>query len=356
MYRRVPVGAVIATALLVLAACSSTTGPNSSTAPQSSTPGATASASDAPDPAVLAAVKGKTVVLINGDNADAFFLSIWAGAKAEAEKYQLKFSEQAPNTYDYTLQAPLLVDAIAQKPDGIILSPDSHTAFAANLQTAADMGIPIVGVNTSQTSENDNPNYLSFHGSDSILLGQMAAEAMLPMVDAKAKLTVINSVPGNVGTMKREKGFTDTIAAKAPGITFLPTVFDNNDVAQANSMTRDQLIANPDLAGIYAVDAFTGQGVGNAVKGLNLQGKVKVVAIDALPSEIQLMKDGIIQALIAQQPYQMGVHAVDNLVKYWTGKKDQIVRSDILPPIIVTPANMNDPDIMNKVIYAANKP
>lgn len=338
MRKLVGVGAAVAVTALALSGCSGN--------------------SQAAQPSASAAnpLAGKTIALINGDNADPFFLSIWAGAQAEAKKYGLTLNEQAPTAYDYTAQVPLFNDAVAQQASGIILSPDSHTAYEAAYQTAKQQNIPVVDVNTTQKSEKDNPNVLAFLGSDPTLLGQLAAKQMAPLVDKTATVTVINSVAGNVGEMARGNGFMDTIKQDQPGMKILPMQFDSNDIAKANSIARDEIQANPDLQGIYGVDSFTGQGVGNAVKSLGKAGKVKVVAIDAEPQEIQLMKDGVIQALIAQQPYQMGVQAVDDLVTALTGKTSQIQRSTILGPIAVTPQNMNTPKIKNTVIYAANKP
>lgn len=303
-----------------------------------------------------AAVAGKTIALINGDNADPFFLSIWSGAKAEAAKFGLKLTEQAPTTYDYTQQVPLFNDAIAQQVAGIILSPDSHTAYQAAYQTAKQQKIPVVDVNTTQKNEKDNPDVLAFLGTDPALLGQLAAKQMAPLVGETGLVSVINSVAGNVGEQLRGSGFMDTIKQNDPNMSLLPEQYDLDDVSKANSIATDEIQANPQLKGIYAVDSFTGQGVGNAIKSLGKAGAVKLVAIDAEPQEIDLMRAGVVQALIAQQPYQMGVHAVDDLVAAIEGKPSTIQRSEILNPIAVTPQNMDSAQVKNTVIYAANKP
>ncbi|WP_138445408.1 substrate-binding domain-containing protein [Sinomonas susongensis] len=299
---------------------------------------------------------GKTIALVNGDNSDPFFFSIWAGAQAEAKKKGINLVEQAPTTYDYTQQVPLFNDEVAKQVAGIILSPDSNTAYKAAYDTAHQANVPVVDVNTTQKNQSDNPNVLAFLGSDPVLLGQLAAKQMEPLVNQNGLVSVINSVAGSVGSQMRGSGFMDTIKQNDPQMKLLPGQYDLDDISKANSMARDEIQANPDLKGIYAVDSFTGQGVGNAIKSLGKAGTVKLVAIDAEPQEMQLMKDGVIQALIAQQPYQMGVQAVDDLVLSIQGKASQVQRSVILGPIAVTPQNMDSPEIKNTVVYAANKP
>jgi len=328
--------------LIGLAACSSS---SSSGAPSSSSSGSSKSS-----------VAGDTFALLNGNNADPFFFSIWAGALAEANKYHIKLIEQAPTTFDYTQQVPLLNDEIAKHVSAIIFSPDSNTAFADAYTEAHSEGIPVVDVNDLQSLEDNNPNVLAFLGTNNILLGQSAAKAMAGLIGSKGLVTVINSVAGALGDAERGSGYLNLIKSSYPNMSVLKEQYDLDDRTTAQSIATDEMEANSSLAGIYGVDSFTGQGVGAAVEALHKQGKIKVVAIDAEPQEIALMKQGVIQALIAQQPYQMGVTAVQDLVLDLTGKKSQVVRSDILAPITVTPQNVNSAEVQKSVVYATNEP
>lgn len=293
---------------------------------------------------------------MNGNNADPFFFSIWAGALAEAKKYHIHLVEQAPTTFDYTQQVPLLNDEIAKHVNGIIFCPDSNTAFADAYQSAHSEGIPIVDVNDLESLEHNNPDVLAFLGTNNIGLGQSAAKAMAGLVGSKGLVTVINSVAGSLGDAQRGSGYIDTINSSYPNMSLLKEQYDLDDRTTAQSIATDEMQAHSSLVGIYGVDSFTGQGVGAAVDALHKQGKIKVVAIDAEPQEVALMKQGVIQALIAQQPYKMGVTAVQDLVLGLTGKKSQVVRSDILAPILVTPQNVNSPEVQKSVVYATTEP
>jgi ribose transport system substrate-binding protein len=303
----------------------------------------------------VVSVKGDTFALINGDNADPFFFSIWAGAIAGAKKYGIKIIEQAPTTFDYTQQLSLLDDELAKHVNGIIFSPDSVFGFAQFYQQAHAAGIPVVDVNDTEAQEKNNPNVLSFAGSSSIPLGALAAQAMAKLVGGKGLVTVINSIAGGIGDVERGSGFLNKIKASYPKMRVLAEQYDMDDVSKADQIATDEMQANPSLEGIYGVDSFTGQGVGTAVKAAGKAGKVKVVAIDAEPQEVALMKQGVIQALIAQQPYEMGVTGVQNIVLALEGKTSHVVRSLILGPIMVTPQNLNTPYIQT-VIYPANEP
>jgi ribose transport system substrate-binding protein len=300
-------------------------------------------------------VKGDTFALINGDNADPFFFSIWSGAIAEAKKYGIKIVEQAPTTFDYTQQRSLFIDEVAKKVNGIIFSPDSVFGFTQDYKAAAAAKIPVAAVNDTEAQEKNNPDILSFAGSSSIPLGALAAQEMAKLVGDKGLVTVINSIAGGIGDVERGSGFLNELKASYPKMKVLAEQYDLDDVSKADQIATDEMQANPSLEGIYGVDSFTGQGVGTAVKAAGKAGKVKVVAIDAEPQEVALMKEGVIQALIAQQPYEMGVTAVQNIVLALEGKANQVQRSLILGPILVTPQNLNTPYIQT-VVYPATEP
>lgn len=49
-------------------------------------------------------------------------------------------------------------------------------------------------------------------------------------------------------------------------------------------------------------------------------GEIKIAAFDADPQQVQDLKAGVYDVLIAQDPYQMGYDAVMNLAKYVRGE------------------------------------
>ena len=78
-------------------------------------------------------------------------------------------------------------------------------------------------------------------------------------------------------------------------------------------------------------------------------GKIKIVAFDAEPDEVTALKRGLIQALIVQKAYDMGVKAVKDAVAYLkTGKKPPA--SPTPTYVIATKANIAKPDIA-KYVY-----
>lgn len=294
--------------------------------------------------------KAVKLVLVNGSSADTFFLTIEAGARAEAKKRGVQLDVQAPPKYDYTLQRPLLESVIAQKPDGIVLAPDSDTALNASLKTAAAQKIPVVTVNQTQANAKDNPDVLSFIGDDQKQLGVAAADALGPKLPDNAAVAIILSVPGSLGTEQRGEGFADQIKAKYPSVKILPRQYSNDDRQKAQSIATDLIQANPDLSAIFTVDSLTGQGVTTAIKATGKSGGVLLAGVDADPQQMTGLRDGQITALVAQPAYDFGVKAVDSLLSVIQDGKE-LTRSVLLPPFVITKDNI-DTDKAKTSVYA----
>ena len=74
-----------------------------------------------------------------------------------------------------------------------------------------------------------------------------------------------------------------------------------------------------------------------------MAGKIKFVAFDASDALVQALEQGIIDALIVQQPFQMGYLGVEFAVKAIRG--EEIPKFVETPIVVVTRENLNDPEI-----------
>ena len=79
-------------------------------------------------------------------------------------------------------------------------------------------------------------------------------------------------------------------------------------------------------------------------------GKVKIVAFDAEPDEVTALGRGLIQALIVQKAYDMGVDAVKYAYAYLTkGTKPPANTNPTY--VIATKANIHQPNIAKYVYH-----
>ena len=155
--------------------------------------------------------------------------------------------------------------------------------------------------------------------------------------------------PGISTTDQRKQGFEAGIKAY-PGIKYLGTQFDNDDQTKASQQASALITAHSDLAGIFAMNVVSGNGVTSAVKAAGKSGKVKLVEFDAEPLQVQALKAGTIDALVAQDPYGIGHEGRVPRLPVPDRRKAGITKHYGTGAAIITKANVNSPSI-KKFLY-----
>lgn len=150
--------------------------------------------------------------------------------------------------------------------------------------------------------------------------GKLAAEAMSEILGGEGKVLVITQPPGSLAQDARTSGFEKQIATY-DGIEYIGAQYQSDDPQRAAEIVTSMLSAHPDLVGIFSTND---QGAIGAITGLRQAGaigRVKMVAYDAASAEVAALKNGAIQALIAQNPKQEGEVAMDAALALINGEE-----------------------------------
>ncbi len=320
-----------AAAALVLAACG-----GSSTSGTTTTQG----------PAAGNAGGAKKITLMVGVKGDPFYVSMECGAKEAAKAAGAELTVQGPDKFDATLQNPLLDAVAAAKPDALLVAPNDTKASAPPLKRIQDAGSKVVLVDTTVTDTTIGSSRIA---SNNKLGGETAAEA-LATLGVKGKVLVISTDPGVSSVDARVDGFKAKAASL--GMTLVgDTEYSNNQPAKAAQIIAATIAREPDLAGVFATNVFTAQGVATGVKQAGKSGTVKVVGFDAGPDQIKQLEAGDVQALVAQKPYDIGKQGVEQALAALSGGS---VKADIqTESLVVTKENMSQPEV-SKYIYKSS--
>ncbi|MGW3145295.1 ABC transporter substrate-binding protein [Streptomyces sp. NPDC001177] len=259
----------------------------------------------------------------------------------------MDFSADGSAQWDVSVQRPLLDSVAASRPDGLLISPVDTNALTPSLKQIQSSGTKVALVDTTVTDSSIGITRIS---SDNERGGRVAADALAKLMNEKGSVIVISVKPGVSTTDARIKGFTEEMA-KYPNIKVLPTLYDNDLPATAASQIQSTLAAHPDLGGAFAGNTNTGQGIATGLKQAGKQGKVKVAAFDAEPDEVEALKAGTLQVLVAQDPAAIGRQAVDQLAAAFEGKS--VEKSVGTNMVAITKANMNDPAV-SKYFYKSS--
>ncbi|MEA2280579.1 MAG: ribose transport system substrate-binding protein [Solirubrobacteraceae bacterium] len=260
--------------------------------------------------------KNYKLTLIAGVKGDEFYITMNCGAKAEAQAKGATLDFQGPDQFDPSLQTPIVNAVQAKKPDAVLIAPTDTKALYAPIKALADNGSKVVLVDTTL----DQPSIAASQiASNNTAGGEQAAKTLLQLTGGKGKYLVINVKPGISTTDQRGAGFEKVIKSTS-GATYLGQQYNNDDPAKAASIVTSTLAKNPDLTGIFATNLFGAEGAATGLRQAGKLGKVKIVGFDAGPKQVQDLKDGVVQALIAQQPATIGKDGVDQAINALSGK------------------------------------
>jgi len=162
------------------------------------------------------------------------------------------------------------------------------------------------------------------------------------LIGGEGKVGSIPFVKGAASSEDREKGFADAIAATGGKVTIVKTLYSNSSIDGGKSVAADMMTAEPDLKGIFGANESGAVGAANAIKAAGKVGKIILVGFDGSPQEVQFLRDGVIQALVLQDPYNMGYKGVGQALKAIRGEpNDKVVDTGVF---VLTKENIDSPE------------
>jgi len=279
------------------------------------------------------------IAVVPMTNTHAFFQTIKAGAEKAGRELGVQILWRGPESEtDVAGQIAIVENFIAQKVDAIVLAPCERKALVPVVRKAQKRGIPVIVVDSAL-----EPNIADcFVATDNFKGGYIAGETLAKLIGGSGKVGIVQAIPGAASVQERERGFREALK-KFPEVRVASVLYGQSSVATAMQAAENMLTAHPDLKGIFAVNEISGVGTAQVLRARKLAGKVKLVAFDASETEIQALKDGIIQALVVQNPFRMGELGVKYAVMKLQGKR--VPKKVDTGVTVVTMANFNKPEI-----------
>ena len=284
------------------------------------------------------------IAVIPKGTTHSFWQTVKAGADAAGAAENVEIIWQGPDKETaFTEQINLVQNQVSGGVDGIVLAATDSQALVKPVKDAMEKGVPVV---TIDSGLKDNPS-LCYIATDNVEGGRRAADSLAKLIGEKGKVGLMPFLKGAGSSDEREKGFLEGIK-KYPNITVAITLYNDSDVNKAVEQTLNMLTAHSDLVGMFAANEPGGVGAANALKQKKLEGKVKLVAYDTSPDELKAFDQGIIQALIVQNPYQMGFQGVKTVLKAIRKQpvNEKFIDSGVT---VVTKENFNSPEVQKLI-------
>jgi len=247
---------------------------------------------------------------------DPYFVSMKCGALAAAKKLGgVKLSWQGPVQPSVSQQITALNSVAVTKPDGVILTPFSPTAFLQPVSKLMKQGVPVALTDAYLSKKAAySATYTDVSSSGPVLARRIAG-----LIGGTGEIGIVAFGAGDPFETPRYAGMVKVIKAKYPKITVLPVQYAAADSNKAAQVVSGILAAHPNVKAIYATDGPMGQGAAAALRTAGKRGKVKLISFDAEPALVAALRNGSIDALYAQAPYIEGYNAMTSLVRYLRG-------------------------------------
>ncbi|MCZ4562106.1 ABC transporter substrate-binding protein [Rhodococcus sp. IEGM 1401] len=262
------------------------------------------------------------IAFIQGVSGDEFYISMQCGIEAAAKDAGVTVDTQGPVKFDPTLQKPIVDSVVASRPSAILIAPTDVAAMQAPLEAASRAGIKVVLVDTTL----EDPSIaVSSISSDNKGGGAEAFNAIEQLNPSGGKVLVISTDPGISTADARVAGFEEAVGANS-AFDYLGVQYSHNDPAEAARLVSAALAKDPDIVGIFAANTFAAEGTATGVRQAGKQDQVKIVGFDAGPAQVKQLREGTVQALIAQQPDTIGT---DGVAQAMAAINDEPVTADI---------------------------
>jgi ribose transport system substrate-binding protein len=230
-----------------------------------------------------------------------YWQTVANGFNKAAEQYKVTAKVVGPQSYDPLGELDALQQAVIAKPAGILISVADVSILQREIDGAVKQGIPVITLD----SDASITRRLYFIGTNNEEAGRLGGSRLVEKLGNKGNV-VFFSIPGQPNIEERLHGFKEVLNTQ-PGIKVADIVDIKGDAATAfDKAQRYTTLTGPQkIDAFVCLEAVSGKPVADAIKRAKLHDR-ELITWDADPGTLDAIKDGTIDATIAQRPYTMG--------------------------------------------------
>jgi simple sugar transport system substrate-binding protein len=240
----------------------------------------------------------RIAVVTHGQASSPFWAIVRTGVEAAERQMNVQVDYEAPDVYSLPRMIELVDDAVASKPDGLVVSfPEPGLGPA--IRRAVKAGIPVITINSGSDSFR-SLGVLAHVGQPEGRAG-LAAGKRLARAGVRRALCV-NQQVGNVGLDARCDGLRRAMQAVG-GTSRVLAIEDQNPETPERIAAA---VVSDRIDGIMATNSGGGLSSIEAVASTRRAGTVEIAAFDLGPDILRAVEAGKLLFAVDQQPYLQG--------------------------------------------------
>lgn len=278
-------------------------------------------------------VDSLTITMIGKSSENPVFLSAKTGAMEKAEDISEKYNSlkviinwKTPEKESASKQAAIIHNAVKHGTDAIIVSCSDKDTLTSAINYAVDNGVPVM------TFDSDDPDSkrFAFYGPDDIEMGEKIMTGLAGLINGTGKIAILGGNRTANNLQERIEGIKKA-AFNYPGIDIVGTFYHPETQDDAIAVMKKVQETYPDLKGWAMVGGWPL--FGDKLEHVMEPGKIKIVAVDALPIQLKYIEKNYVQILLGQPTFKWGEITVETVVdKIFLHKKvSTIIRMKTIP-------------------------
>ncbi len=235
------------------------------------------------------------------------------------------------------LQVSFIDDVINQKYKAIVLQAQDAAALSASVKAAESKGIIVITVNLATLQKHT----ASVQMAD-ISAGYLVGKEMGRQLGGKGNVAIIQSPPGALLGVNREKGFRQAIAELYPNIKVVGAQSAEGWKKEiAITIMNSFLQANKQLDGVFAVNDNMAEGAMIAAEAAGRLSQIKIWGANGQKSTLELIEKGKLAGTAYNNCFAQGSliaeMLMDRLTKKLGPSKEAQTEVIQIPPFAAMP-------------------
>ncbi|MEE5062706.1 substrate-binding domain-containing protein [Pseudomonas alliivorans] len=266
-----------------------------------------------------------------------FFIFMHEQVVQEAKTLDVKLLVQDAQASS-SKQSSDIENSLTQGVAAVVLTPNDVTALAPAINDVLDEKVPVIAVDR-RVEGTSSP--VPFVTADNVAGGRLMGDWVVKNLPTGANVVLITGQIGSTTAMDRAKGVHQSLTAAGSKFKLVAEQSGEADRAKAMSVVENILTAsagNPPDVIICSTGDMT-LGAVEAVRGMGLSDKIKIIGYDAYPEVLKSIKAGEITGIVEQSPSKQIRTAlrlaVDNI------RNGTKIESVTITPFMVTRENLD---------------
>ena len=186
-----------------------------------------------------------------------------------------------------------------------------NAAIVEEMKNLAAKGVKVITVDgdvNRETFRDARPFYI---GTDNVEGGRLLGTAARVILESRGK---------SAGGYVQFAGFTDNDNARARmngfkeavggGFKEVDRMSDEMDLSKARDNVRTALVNHPDVVALVGIWAYNAPAIAEVAQERGVRDRLTIVTFDAQAAALNHMADGRIDAMVVQNPFEMGIQTV----------------------------------------------